>query len=105
PHLRPRLRPRDQMGAHLHGPPRGGIRAWEKDGVRAELLPVVGLDDELTGVTAEGDTLFVALARLTAERDPRPLADLASVRVEGTELYVTWADGSETRFRLERAEG
>ncbi|MDX2931270.1 DUF2264 domain-containing protein [Streptomyces ipomoeae] len=86
-------------------PPRGGIRAWEKDGVRAELLPVVGLDDELTGVTAEGDTLFVALARLTAERDPRPLADLASVRVEGTELYVTWADGSETRFRLERAEG
>ncbi|GHH80799.1 DUF2264 domain-containing protein [Streptomyces capitiformicae] len=83
----------------------GVPQARGRDGVRADLLPVVGLDDDLTGVTADGDTLFVALARLTADPDPRPLADLASVRAEGTELCVTWADGSKSRFRWERAEG
>ncbi|CCK26576.1 hypothetical protein BN159_2197 [Streptomyces davaonensis JCM 4913] len=73
------------------------VTGWAApDGVRAELRPVVGLDDALTGVTGADATLFVALARLTAEPDPRPLAELVSVVVTGTELHVTWDDGTET---------
>ncbi|WAZ24927.1 DUF2264 domain-containing protein [Streptomyces cinnabarinus] len=73
------------------------VTGWAApDGVRAELRPLVGLDDSLTGVTGADATLFVALARLTAQPDPRPLADLVSVVVTGTELHVTWEDGTET---------
>jgi hypothetical protein len=78
------------------------VTGWAAgDGVRAEVLPVLGLSDSLTGITGDDDTLFIALARLTADPDPRPLADLASIVVDGTELRVTWDDGSETVFRLE----
>ncbi|WP_217236777.1 DUF2264 domain-containing protein [Streptomyces sp. AC555_RSS877] len=74
------------------------------DGVRAELVPVVGLDDELTGVTGDGGTLFVALARLTAEPDPVPLGETVSVRTDAAgELTVRWSEGPETRVRLDES--
>jgi hypothetical protein len=93
--------------------PGTGVRVtgWAAKGdARAELLPVHGLLDESTGVsgltglagtvTGEG-TLFVALARLTAEPDPVPLAEAAAVRVDGTgELTVVWSGGREVRVRL-----
>ncbi|MGI5366578.1 DUF2264 domain-containing protein [Streptomyces iakyrus] len=79
------------------------VTGWSAaEGVRADLLPAVGLGDELTGATAEGPTLFAALARLTAEPNPVPLGDLVSVRVEETgELEVRWSDGGGARIRLD----
>ncbi|GGX05047.1 DUF2264 domain-containing protein [Streptomyces lomondensis] len=79
------------------------VTGWsEVEGVRAELLPAVGLGDDLTGATAEGPTLFAALARLTAEPNPAPLGDLVSVRVAETgELQVRWSDGGGVRVRLD----
>ncbi|MPY62024.1 hypothetical protein FNH08_34250, partial [Streptomyces spongiae] len=78
------------------------VTGWSAgDGVRAELSPVLGLSDDLTGLTGYGDTLFVALARLTAEPDPVPLADTVTVRADGTgELTVRWREGTEVRVRL-----
>ncbi|MFD3497172.1 DUF2264 domain-containing protein [Streptomyces sp. NPDC058676] len=77
------------------------VTGWAAaDGVRAELVPVVGLDDDLAGVTGDGDTLFVALARLTAEPDPVPLAETVSVRAdEVREFTVRWSEGPEVRVR------
>ncbi|MFF4016362.1 DUF2264 domain-containing protein [Streptomyces sp. NPDC001843] len=81
-------------------PPGEEIRAWGRDGVRAEILPAVGLDDTLTGVTGEGRTLFVALARLTGEAEPAPLAETVSVRADRTgELTVRWSEGPAVRVR------
>ncbi|MFF4832871.1 DUF2264 domain-containing protein [Streptomyces sp. NPDC001315] len=79
------------------------VTGWAApDGVRAELLPAVGLTDELTGVTGEGATLFVALARLTAEPEPAPLAESVSVRVEGEGvLDISWSGGSGARVRVD----
>ncbi|MER5750557.1 DUF2264 domain-containing protein [Streptomyces sp. NPDC002088] len=81
------------------------VTGWAApDGVRAELLPAVGLTDELTGVTGESATLFVALARLTAEPEPVPLAESVSVRVEGEgELDVRWSGGSGARIRVDES--
>ncbi|WP_405620851.1 DUF2264 domain-containing protein [Streptomyces sp. NBC_00076] len=74
------------------------------EGARADLVPVVGLDEGLAGVTGDGDTLFVALARLTAEPDPGPLAETVAVRADGAgELTVRWSDGDEVRVRLDAA--
>ncbi|MEU0073700.1 DUF2264 domain-containing protein [Streptomyces sp. NPDC006332] len=71
-------------------------------GVRADLEPVVGLGEHLAGVTGDGDTLFVALARITAEPDPRPLAETVAVRANGAgELTVRWSEGDEVRIRLD----
>ncbi|MBW8792193.1 MAG: DUF2264 domain-containing protein, partial [Streptomyces sp.] len=76
-------------------------REGVRDGVRAELLPAVGLDDELSGVTGEGDTLFVALARLSGDADAVPLEEAVTVRAVGTgELTVAWSGGTEARVRL-----
>ncbi|TLS46727.1 DUF2264 domain-containing protein [Streptomyces montanus] len=87
--------------------------------VRAELLPVFGLSGTsapagaagaagvagVTGAAGEG-TLFVALARLTAEPDPLPLQALVSVEVEGAyEVCVRWIDGPEARFRFSAPDG
>ncbi|MCX5228128.1 DUF2264 domain-containing protein [Streptomyces sp. NBC_00233] len=59
----------------------------------------------LHGATSGPATLFVALASLTAEPAPAPLADLAAVRVTGHTLHVTWRDGTTTRLDLDaRAE-
>ncbi|WP_317931654.1 DUF2264 domain-containing protein [Streptomyces cellostaticus] len=69
----------------------------------AELVPVHGLSDgfALFGVTGDGPTLFVALARLTAEPDPLPLADLVTVEVQGDyDLTVRWATGRLGHFRF-----
>lgn len=81
------------------------VTGWSApDGTRAELLPAVGLDDDLTGVTAGDTTLFVALARLTAEADPVPLAETVAVTASGQgELTVRWSAGPEVRVRLDGA--
>ncbi|MFF1658458.1 DUF2264 domain-containing protein [Streptomyces sp. NPDC058255] len=79
------------------------VTGWAaRDGLRSELLPVLGLTDALTGRTQEGDTLFVALARLTGEPDPAPLGETVSVRADGPgELDVRWSGGSGARVRLD----
>ncbi|WP_432118063.1 DUF2264 domain-containing protein [Streptomyces sp. bgisy032] len=79
------------------------VTGWSApDGIRAELLPVLHLDDDLTGVTAGDATLFVALARLTGEPDPVPLERAAAVGVAGDgTVTVRWSDGTEVRFRLD----
>ncbi|MFD7276486.1 DUF2264 domain-containing protein [Streptomyces sp. NPDC059862] len=78
------------------------VTGWAaRDGVRAELLPAVGLDDDLTGVTGQEATVFVALARLTAEQDPVPLEETVSVRSDGEgEVRVRWSDGPEVGVRF-----
>ncbi|QHA07507.1 DUF2264 domain-containing protein [Streptomyces broussonetiae] len=90
------------------------ITGWPaRDGLRAELLPVRGLSEDLTGRTGPGEvTLFVALARLTGEPDPRPLADLVSVRAEddhevdqGYEVSARWASGARRVFRFTASAG
>ncbi|MFE9111274.1 DUF2264 domain-containing protein [Streptomyces collinus] len=79
------------------------VTGWSPpDGVRAELLPAVGLDDDLTGVTAGDSTLFAALARLTAETDPVPLPETVAVTASAAgELTVRWSTGREVRVRLD----
>ncbi|CAL9415404.1 hypothetical protein SUDANB1_01738 [Streptomyces sp. enrichment culture] len=79
------------------------VTGWSPpDGVRAELLPAVGLDDDLTGVTAGDSTLFAALARLTADTDPVPLPETVAVTASADgELTVRWSTGREMRVRLD----
>ncbi|WLW58381.1 DUF2264 domain-containing protein [Streptomyces sp. YU58] len=79
------------------------VTGWAaRDGVRAELVPVVGLDDDLCGRTAPDGSLFVALSRLTAEPDPAPLGGTVTVEAgdEG-ELSVRWSDGPVLRVSLD----
>ncbi|MEU9295524.1 DUF2264 domain-containing protein [Streptomyces sp. NPDC048266] len=96
--------------------------ATTPDGPRAQLHPVHGYPEGVdavalpTGETLQGPgshvlalhgttggptTLFVALASLTAEPAPSPVADLARVRVEGHTLRVTWHDGTTGRLDLD----
>ncbi|MFJ9711113.1 DUF2264 domain-containing protein [Streptomyces sp. NPDC101234] len=77
------------------------VTGWAaREGLRAELLPAVGLDDTLTGATGEGDTLFVALSRLTGAADAEPLGDAVAVRADGErELTVLWSEGPGLRVR------
>ncbi|MEV0241107.1 DUF2264 domain-containing protein [Streptomyces sp. NPDC050674] len=79
------------------------LTGWSApDGVRSELLPAIGLDDDLTGVTTGHSTLFVALARLTAEAAPAPLAETVAVTASGEgEFRVRWSEGPEVRVRLD----
>ncbi|MFI2717581.1 DUF2264 domain-containing protein [Streptomyces collinus] len=79
------------------------VTGWSPpDGVRAELLPAVGLDDDLTGVTAGDSTLFAALARLTADTDPVPLPETVAVTASADgELTVRWSTGREMLVRLD----
>ncbi|MEU1295367.1 DUF2264 domain-containing protein [Streptomyces sp. NPDC005840] len=70
---------------------------------RAEILPAVGLTEELTGtLTATGTGLFAALVRLTADPDPAPLPGTVTVRADGADgLAVTWSGpGTTTRVRF-----
>ncbi|MFI7412196.1 DUF2264 domain-containing protein [Streptomyces sp. NPDC049627] len=78
------------------------VTGWAcRDGVRAEIRPVAGLDRELSGVTGDDDTLFVALARLTADQDPAPLGESVTVRAtDKGGLLVRWSDGREVEARL-----
>ncbi|MFI0165444.1 DUF2264 domain-containing protein [Streptomyces sp. NPDC017095] len=91
------------------------VTGWPAgDGVHAELAPAVGLSAELTGATgADGEpALFVALARLTGEPEPAPLAELVSVAVraeagagQDREVRVSWAEGPAAVFRFTPAVG
>ncbi|MFF3499654.1 DUF2264 domain-containing protein [Streptomyces sp. NPDC003247] len=78
------------------------VTGWAAEGeARAEILPVLGLGESPAGTTGDGDSLFVALARLTAEPDPVPLAETVSVRGEGAHgLRVRWSGGPEVRVDL-----
>jgi hypothetical protein len=82
------------------------VTGWPAgEGLRAELVPALGLTDaltdSLTGFAGENATLFVALARLTAEPDPVPLGDLVSVGADDAGgLEVRWHDGGVARVRL-----
>ncbi|MEW2166247.1 DUF2264 domain-containing protein [Streptomyces sp. NPDC007084] len=97
------------------------VTGWAaRGGARSELRPVYGLSgggaaaeglpEAATGTTGTGASLFVALARLTAEPvpDSRPLTDLVSVRVAPAEdaepgtydLTVTWTPEDESSFRF-----
>ncbi|WP_181794749.1 DUF2264 domain-containing protein [Streptomyces sp. WELS2] len=81
------------------------VTGWpDQDGVSAELVPFHGLSAELTGATGAdgGPALFVALARLTGEAEPRPLSGLVSVAVgeDGREVRVSWPGGPDTAFRF-----
>lgn len=82
------------------------ITGWAaRDGVHADLRPVAGLDDDLTGATDSEPTLFVALARLTAEPEPAPLDELVTVRVDDGEIHVRWQDGRTVRVRFADGDG
>ncbi|MFJ9372798.1 DUF2264 domain-containing protein [Streptomyces sp. NPDC101455] len=82
------------------------VTGWSAgDGLDAELTSLHGLLDG-EGVVGDGPTLFVALARLTGEPDPRPLAELVSVEVDGDHgVSVQWADGRRTDFRFTESAG
>ncbi|WP_432156270.1 DUF2264 domain-containing protein [Streptomyces sp. bgisy153] len=106
------------------------------EGVRTELLPVTGIGAELTvetdpsglpsvtgrtgeavavtGRTGEASgggagadpTLFVTLARLTAEPEPAPLERTVTVEVcEAHELHLGWSDGGRECHRLPLGPG
>ncbi|MFJ6833701.1 DUF2264 domain-containing protein [Streptomyces sp. NPDC091209] len=90
------------------------VTGWAaRDGARSELLPVHGLSATGEGVTGDAAALFVALVRLTAEPDPRPLTDLVSVRVTAPEdgrpgaydVTVTWIPGETVSFRFDGPGG
>ena len=81
------------------------VTGWAAaEGVRSELLPVAGLSETPTGVTGTtggGDTLFVALARLTGDADAVPLRETARVQAYGSgQLTVRWTAGPEVRVLL-----
>ncbi|WP_327400426.1 DUF2264 domain-containing protein [Streptomyces sp. NBC_01288] len=82
------------------------VTGWSAgEGLDAELTSLHGLLDG-EGVVGDGPTLFVALARLTAEPDPRPLAELVSVEVDGDHgVSVQWADGKRVGFRFTESAG
>ncbi|MET8504424.1 DUF2264 domain-containing protein [Streptomyces sp. NPDC004787] len=56
----------------------------------------------LTGTTSGPESLFVALASLTGEPGPAPVATLADVRVTGPRtLTVTWQHGTTAQLALD----
>ncbi|MGW0708404.1 DUF2264 domain-containing protein [Streptomyces sp. NPDC002643] len=57
---------------------------------------------QLTGTVGENpsDTVFAALASLTAEPDPPPLSGQVTVEVDGLALTACWADGTRTVVHL-----
>ncbi|CAM5312100.1 hypothetical protein SNARM312S_06827 [Streptomyces narbonensis] len=103
------------LGAPEGTPVRQTGWATTPEGPRAELHPVHGYPQDTaagelpTGETLQGPgartlalhgtttgpaTLFVALASLTADPAPAPVAALANVRVTGHTLHVTWQHDS-----------
>ncbi|MFE7549616.1 DUF2264 domain-containing protein [Streptomyces gardneri] len=119
-HGRTELRAHLVLGAPEGTPVRQTGWATTPDGPHAELHPVHGYGPDATelptgetlqgpgsralalhGVTRGPETLFVALASLTAEAAPAPVADLADVRVTGHTLHVTWQNGTTTRLDLD----
>ncbi|MFE2417413.1 DUF2264 domain-containing protein [Streptomyces hokutonensis] len=82
------------------------VTGWSaEEGQFAELVSVHGLLDG-EGVVGDGPTLFVVLVRLTAEPDPRPLAELVSVEVDGDHgVSVRWAGGRRMNYRFTESAG
>jgi hypothetical protein len=89
------------------------VTGWAPtEGLRTDLRPALSLTDAgdgdgapteqaLSGETTDDTTLFVALARLTADPDPAPLEDTVSVRLsEQGEFHVCWTGGPEIRAHL-----
>lgn len=126
-HGRAELRAHLVLGAPAGTPVRQTGWATPPDGPTAQLHPVHGYPPTtetvelptgatlhggpttrtaaLHGTTGDGpDTLFVALASLTAEPAPAPVTDLATVQVAGRALQVTWQDGTTTALDLGRFE-
>ncbi|MFJ8062241.1 DUF2264 domain-containing protein [Streptomyces sp. NPDC096142] len=99
-----------EVRAHLVvGAPAGTtvrVTGWRAgDSAVAELVALHGLS-EGEGVLGDGPTLFVALARLTAEPDPRPLAETVSVEADGDHgVLVRWPDGRRAGFRFTESAG
>ncbi|WP_371575642.1 DUF2264 domain-containing protein [Streptomyces sp. NBC_01314] len=88
------------------------ITGWAgAEGVRTDLLPGHGLSADpdgpgLVGRTGEGATLFVALARLTADPGPLPLPELVSVEVRGAyEVAVNWTHGARAQYVFTASDG
>ncbi|MGW0118196.1 DUF2264 domain-containing protein [Streptomyces sp. NPDC003327] len=120
-HGRAELRAHLVLGAPEGTPVRQTGWATTPDGPVAQLHPVHGYDPGTTelpigetlqgpgsrtlalhGATSGPETLFVALASLTDEPGPAPVAALADVRVTGTRaLTVTWDDGTAARLDLD----
>lgn len=79
-----------------------GLHGWQTQrAVRAPQGTAYGpwaLVPELTGTVGEAGagTVFVALASLTGEPDPAPLAGQATAEVNGLAVTVCWADGART---------
>lgn len=79
-----------------------GLHGWHTQRtVRAPQGTAYGpwaLVPELTGTVGaqETGTVFAALASLTGEPDPAPLAGLADAEVNARTLTVSWADGART---------
>ncbi|WP_329333279.1 DUF2264 domain-containing protein [Streptomyces sp. NBC_00663] len=72
------------------------------EGVRAQILPVAGLDPELSGATGDGDTLFVAVARLSGEAETVPLEDAVTVWIDNSGVvHVRRSDGREIEARVD----
>ncbi|WP_406452920.1 DUF2264 domain-containing protein [Streptomyces sp. NBC_01622] len=92
------------VGAEAGTPVR--VTGWSaEDGQRAELVSLHSLLDG-EGVVGDGPTLFVALVRLSAEPDPRPLAELVSVEVDGDHgVSVQWVGGRRTNYRFTESAG
>ncbi|MGC0328827.1 hypothetical protein RKD23_001817 [Streptomyces sp. SAI-170] len=82
------------------------VTGWAAgEGMHSELLPVHGLSGD-SGVTEDGPTLFVALARLTGESEPPPLTGLVSVDVgDGFDVTLRWTGRTPLRFRFTAAGG
>ncbi|MER5966596.1 DUF2264 domain-containing protein [Streptomyces sp. NPDC002057] len=120
-HGRAEVRAHLVLGAPEGTPVRQTGWATTPGGPHAQLHPVHGYpaDDEadelptgetlqgpgsrtltLHGVTSGPATLFVALASLTAEPAPAPVAALADVRVTGHALHVTWRNGTTAGLDL-----
>lgn len=82
------------------------VTGWSAgEGLDAELASLYGLLDG-EGVIGDGPTLFVALARLTGEPDPRPFAELVSVEIDGDHgVSVHWVGGKWVGFRFTESAG
>jgi hypothetical protein len=82
------------------------VTGWQAgESAVSELVSLHGLLDG-EGVVGDGPTLFVALVRLTAEPDPRPLAELVSVEVDGDHgVSVQWAGDKRMNYRFTESAG
>ncbi|MET9649375.1 DUF2264 domain-containing protein [Streptomyces sp. NPDC006460] len=83
----------------VHGYPPAAVPT-ALDGGATLQGPVSGTE-ALHGTTRGTETLFVALASLTAEAAPAPVSTLATVRVTGRTVHVTWQNGTTARLSLD----